>query len=447
LTIGFEYNGQPLRISMVIGSRMFDPMIPIVACCRTPVLEVVFEERPSRQFSMGVTMETTVGMVYTAIMEKYPDLASFHLHFNKKLDKSAKVADVNPCLEEPFVVKHLKLRVDRSNYMIRMTYADWEIAWPIGTPTASVIAAKAFVSPLLQASPESLSLSRRGTILRYKDLLEPSYVYAIHIPQQNISIAIRLWPMGNDNYTQKLCQMLHFDASLVKTVGDLANVLVKQYVFSNDPPIMFRNENRSAFDLDPQSPLRATDQDVLLLEYRGPVLPVQYRFVGCAPAALMEVDSDMTVAQVKLRLLKLLCRPRTLPGALQLRFWGTELCDSDRFYEYGIPAGNAIEVRECGARLTDVQVCSVPYWFAESDTVGNLELAIRAERDGAAGDFILQHHSAEVSPDQLISSLDDLELEVVEFFSIQAADGAISIPLPRSATVARGARGSRTTSG
>jgi hypothetical protein len=84
----------------------------------------------------------------------------------------------------------------------------------------------------------------------------------------------------------------------------------------------------------------------LLLEYRGPLLPVHYRFVSEELAVPMEVDSEVSVAQVKLRLLRLLCRPRTLPGALQLRFWGTELCDSDRFYEYGIPTGNAIEVRE-----------------------------------------------------------------------------------------------------
>jgi hypothetical protein len=71
--------------------------------------------------------------------------------------------------------------------------------------------------------------------VRDKDLLDPSFIYAIHVPQQNISITIRLWPMGNDNYTQKLCQTLHFNAALVKTVGDLADILVKQHVFSNDP--------------------------------------------------------------------------------------------------------------------------------------------------------------------------------------------------------------------
>jgi len=86
-------------------------------------------------------------------------------------------------------------------------------------------------------------------------------------------------------------------------------------------------------------------------------------------------------------------------------------------------------------KLHDRIANRIPYFFSERDTVKNLNLFIRFQQGLNAEAFVLQHHSTYLSDDQLISSLNDFEIEVVEFFVFQSQEGDISIPLSGVATV------------
>jgi len=82
---------------------------------------------PSQDLSLEVDIGTTVEMVLSTIKERIHKIVSFELHFKRKLDRKETVIEINPLLEELFIIKNLRFHVDQHNLMIRFIHQRSEI--------------------------------------------------------------------------------------------------------------------------------------------------------------------------------------------------------------------------------------------------------------------------------------------------------------------------------
>jgi hypothetical protein len=113
---------------------------------------------------------------------------------------------------------------------------------------------------------------------------------------------------------------VHRDISKFRTFNDLATIWVKEFHFIDNPPITLRIESRPHVDRSTSIYSNLTTSDVVLFEYQAPAMPAQENSIGDKLRTTLTIDTDLSVAQVKIRLLKELSRNRVLPGGLLLRF-------------------------------------------------------------------------------------------------------------------------------
>jgi hypothetical protein len=422
--IALEQDGRPLSLSRRVDGIACHPAIPIAVFLREPRQEVIFEDFPLRTVSLPVDEATRFGWVKQQLLERYKDIGTLELHWaDRELRNELLVLSMDKNLESSILVKNVRMKVDQADPVVYFVHQKVEQRIPCRQNAKKVDDYKVIFAQQYQTTREKISIFLGQKPLSDNELIDPSRIYNLNIFRPFASLELRLCPVGDSRYNRTLLWTQNWPTANVTTINDLASRLPV-----NARPISFKVRDTP---IAPDTEVLALQNRTICVEYPGPRLPTEYDF----DRVRLAIDAPTTVAEVKIDLLTKLGRPDYLPGTMRLEFWGCYLSDDVPFWQYGIPEASKINVSSSeGSELhvTDRHHATSTYFFADTDTVSNLQLTVRR-----GSEIVFAHRGINLRPEQVLAELPDVELELVDTFSFTWPNGDIALPLPASTTVAQ----------
>jgi hypothetical protein len=339
LTVGYEYQGKAVKKATPLDSQCWDSAFPIRVVKRD-CLSFIFEQFPDRNIEVSLSKDIAIEDIKTYLLSRFRDFFSFRLYMGRSEAKSGYISQLNPDLEEPVVVKEIKLAKQS-----RFTFSGKEVAANWSKETATCQFAKAFLAAHMSCTVASVELFDSGRLLSDSAKLVESGNYQIRLKHVIRHFFVELGPKRKESWPPKS----KFVKECEIDVGSIASAqaFVRHFTFNfNLGPIT----NARLMKEGPEIGMDALMVDFpdlceLALEW---VMEVGSCCYNCQTSPNtwrpLKVSSSTTVTEMKFEFMRLTNHPSPFPGAVSISFLGTELTDSDLVLDYGIPDGSQLGV-------------------------------------------------------------------------------------------------------
>jgi hypothetical protein len=393
LMVGFEYEGKRQRRSTLIASRFWDPMIPIRMIARKLAIVVHIDETDQNlEFLVNNTLK--VDQIITALRERVPSLKSCSLFCNgTRVHCDSRILDISPDFEDDFTARDLRFEINAVEPIFRYVAPGGFVSIPAGRGPLTVLTLKQKLAPSFFVQPSFLSLSLDRQTLGDNDLIDCSRLYCIHAQREKVVLHMRFRPSSISPDKARLSEVITCDLARFSTVGDLPRLIGDH--FSRTIAFRFHLRGQVLSFRDALSSF--ADNATIDAVYSVPRDPGRQRFLWHGdrngPEMLeLLISLDQTVREVKRRVLDAFQASHWLTGTITLSFI-VPLQDEISWGEYGIPDDSLIAVKASKqlrrpVGVTSRHVCHI-FQFDPSDTINDLESALRSLRGRDSPDFVL----------------------------------------------------------
>jgi hypothetical protein len=301
-----------------------------------------------------------------------PEL-TFLMSVHNRLLQNEQLVIINPFLLLPFRLEVRERRSLLPSYLeFQFLFREEPIVIAMSADLSTARMAKAHLKHEIAA--DSPLIYHKGRIVQGFEKLKANVYYEIIDTLTVQTVFLNFVPVPADRFKQGIRAEFGFDMAKCPTAAQLCSHLSGLLNLSGEATLM---TERGEIEKDVTIEFLANRN--LWLQYSGPLTDdVTHTF--CIPTLrrkfAIAVERLQKVIDVKFAVISSQNIVRRLPAVLSLTFWGVELENGDVFCEYGIPAHAKIVV-EIGEkhriRVKELQDETI-YFFAESDTVGALEL-------------------------------------------------------------------------
>lgn len=418
-----------------------EPAAPPVTC----VVHFHFEDFAFRDLKCEVNAGATIDDLRALIGTHYSDFASFDLYYeNRLLQDTCLISELGASLQSSVVVRNVRMLVLSTAPVLYYCLSQESEACPLPNSQITLAEAKSFLSPILNAQQSWIVFRLAGEVLENDDqLLDLSRVYSISVMKQEMTLTLHFLPSEMSDSDCKLIQNLTIDIAKFSTFKDLSNHLIESGKFREMIEFSFSVDHTMYSHSDPLNSI--PNQSVISIRYAAPHCPTTLRFAMQKKNVRLVIDPQLTIRDVKWMVWDVFSSPNSLPGLTSLTFFGCVLNEGERIGAYGIPDDSLVDVHESPASVGMVCVHSELgddryYHFSDSDTVGDVNIALRKHRGDNSRNFQLVYQKHELFPTLPLSRFNQCEIELIELFEFRSVSGELdcSIPLRANATLQDG---------